>query len=307
MKVVVTGGAGYLGTTLVPCLLEQGHHVTVFDSLKHGIAPMLPFFKRDNFAFEHGDIRSVRELSVACREAETLIHLAAVSGYPACKQDPEEARSTNVEGTRVVAKVAKRQCPVVFASTSSCYGAVEGLLCTEETPLRPVSLYAKTKVECEQILLDQCNAIVYRIATAYGVSPRMRLDLLINDFVHRALHERQLSIYQGHFRRSFIHVDDVARGFEFAIERFDDMAGQVWNLGDEGQNFSKMEIGKLIASYVPAVRIDECHEGEDADQRNYAVSYARVLAMGYRAQVPLKDGIARLVSALRWAERNEFS
>jgi nucleoside-diphosphate-sugar epimerase len=192
MKVFVTGGAGYLGTTLVPLLLESGHSVVVFDSLKTNIGPILPFFRNPRFSFVRGDIREKGPLTDAARSADAFVHLAAIVGYPACDRSPEEARSVNVQGSRNVAAAAGRDRPLVFASTSSCYGAVEEALCTEDTPTRPLSLYGETEVEGEEVVRSQCNAIVCRIATAYGLSPRLRLDLLVNDFVYHALHERRL-------------------------------------------------------------------------------------------------------------------
>ena len=306
MKVLVTGGAGYLGSALVPLLLDNGHSVIVFDLLKNGAAPILPFFRRPGFSFVRGDIRSCMTLSNAAAEADVLVHLAAVVGYPACAGSPLEAEEINVAGTRNVVSVAGRDRPVVFASTSSCYGRVLGDLCTEDTPLRPLSVYGRTKAQAEKIVLESSNSIVCRIATTYGVSPRMRLDLLVNDFVHRALHERRLRVYQGHFRRSFIHVSDAARALAFAVEKLEKMAESIYNIGDQRQNYTKLEVCERIARLLPGVRIETCQQGEDADQRNYAVSYDRIESHGFRAQVSLEEGICELRSALQWIERNEL-
>jgi nucleoside-diphosphate-sugar epimerase len=305
MNVFVTGGAGYLGTTLIPALLDRGHTVVAFDSLKYGIGPILPFFRRPGFCFVRGDIRDRKTLNDAARTADALVHLAAIVGYPACSRMPDEARSVNVEGTRNVAAAGGESRPVVFASTSSVYGAVRETLCTEDTPLRPLSLYGETKVQAEEIIRTDCRAVVYRIATAYGLSPRMRLDLLINDFVHRALHERRLRVYEGHYRRSFIHVEDVARAMVLALENAPRMDGGVFNVGDEDQNFTKLEVCQNIARLVQGVQIETCPEGRDADQRDYTVSYARIRNEGFRTQVSLEDGIRELCSALRWIDRNE--
>jgi nucleoside-diphosphate-sugar epimerase len=305
MQVLITGGAGYLGTTLVALLLDQGHSVVVLDSLKNGIGPILPFFRRSGFSFVRGDIRDRSLLAKAARQVDAVVHLAAVVGYPACSRAPEEARSVNVEGTRNVAAAAGRHRPVLFASTSSCYGAVEDSLCTEETPLRPVSLYGETKAQGEEIVRDQCAAIVYRIATAYGIAPRLRLDLLINDFVHVALHERRLRVYEGHYRRSFIHVHDVARAVLLALNDATQMVGQVFNVGDERQNLSKLDVCEIIARLVGGVEIEICADGKDADQRDYAVRYARIRSRGFQARVGLEDGIRELCSALRWVGRDE--
>jgi len=305
MNVFVTGGAGYLGTTLIPALLDCGHEVVAFDSLKSGIGPILPFFRRPGFSFVRGDIRDQKTLDDAAQTADALVHLAAIVGYPACSCTPDEARSVNVDGTRNVATAAGRDRPVVFASTSSVYGAVQESLCTEDTPLRPLSLYGETKVQGEEIVQAQCRSVVYRIATAYGLSPRLRLDLLINDFVHRALHDRHLRVYEGQYRRSFIHVDDIARSIVLALESAHGMDGKVFNVGDEGQNFTKLDVCQIIARLVPDIRIETCTEGRDADQRDYAVSYARIRDEGFQTEIPLEDGIRELCAALQWMDRSE--
>jgi nucleoside-diphosphate-sugar epimerase len=306
MQVLITGGAGYVGTTLVGLLLERGHSVVVFDSLVNGIGPILPFFRQPGFSFVRGDIRDRSALVKAVRGADAVVHLAAIVGYPACCRVPDEARSVNVEGTRNVAAATGRDCPLVFASTSSCYGVVEDSLCTEDTPLKPVSLYGETKVQGEEIVRAGCAAVVYRIATAYGLSPRLRLDLLINDFVHVALHQRRLRVYEGHYRRSFIHVWDVARAILLALDNPTRMIGGVFNVGDERQNLSKLEVCEIIARLVPDARIETCAEGQDADRRNYAVSYCRIQSCGFQTKVSLEDGIRELCSALKWVERDEL-
>lgn len=275
----------------------------MFDALKYGIGPLLPCFRNRNFDFVRGDIRDRGSLEHAAQGCDAFIHLAAISGYPACARSPEEARAVNVEGSRNVAAAAGRRRPVVFASTSSCYGFVADALCTEDTPLCPVSLYGESKAEAEKILLGECTAIVFRLATVYGLSPRMRLDLLVNDFVYRALHEGRLSVYEGHARRSFLHVADAARAFLMAVSDSMSMAGQVFNVGDESQNFTKWELCQLIARTVPQVELIASEEGKDQDRRNYAVSYARIKALGYQTTVSLEEGIKELARALRWMER----
>lgn len=305
MQVLITGGAGYLGTTLVTLLLNQGYSVVVFDSLRHGIGPILPFFRHPDFSFVRGDVRDRSQVVEAARTADAVVHLAAVVGYPACSRAPEEARSINVEGARNVAAATGRERPLLFASTSSCYGAVDDSLCTEDTPLRPLSLYGETKVQGEEIVRNECAAVVYRIATAYGISPRLRLDLLINDFVHIALHHRRLRVYEGHYRRSFVHVQDVARAILLALENAPGMIGGVFNVGDERQNLSKLQVCEIIARIVPEVEIEICEDGKDADQRNYAVSYSRLKSRGFQTHVSIADGIRELCSALKWIERSE--
>ena len=311
MNVLVTGGAGYLGTTLAPVLLDRGHRVAVFDSLRFGPAPLLPLFRREGFTFARGDVRDRATLERFARDshADAVVHLAAIVGYPACARWPDEARTTNVDGTANVAAVAGRDRPVLLASTSSCYGRVADEPCTEETPLHPLSLYGTSKAQAESIVLDRGGGgrggIVYRIATAYGLSPRLRLDLLINDFVYRALHEHRLAVYEGHARRSFLHVADIARAIGLALENPGAMLGRVFNVGDEDQNYTKLDVCRLIQRHVPGVQIEDCPDGRDADRRDYAVSYARIRAAGFRAEVPIDRGLAELAAALRWIDRPE--
>lgn len=306
MKILVTGGAGYIGTTLVPMLLEQGHDVRVLDSLLFGIGPILSMFQHPRFSFARVDIRDRESLDGHARWSDALVHLAAVVGYPACAQAPEEAIAINVEGTRNVAAVAGRGRPVVFASTGSCYGDVCDAICTEDTPLRPVSLYARTKAQAEVIMRDQCDAIVCRLATAYGVSSRMRLDLLVNDFVYRAIHDRRLTVYEGDHRRSFIHVHDVARAILLMIDRFRETAGQSLNIGDESQNCTKLDLCRLIQRVVPNVTVEIATTGHDVDRRDYTVSYARAKALGFRAVILLEDGVRELARVLPWIDRPEL-
>jgi nucleoside-diphosphate-sugar epimerase len=311
MNILVTGGAGYIGTTLIPMLLSQGHRVSVFDSLSYGIGPILPFFRNPGFSFTKGDVRDRQSLAVFARSAEAIVHLAAIVGYPACLKAPEQAKTVNIEGVRNVAAVAGRR-PVIFASTSSCYGSVQDSLCTEDTPLRPMSLYGESKVQGENIIRDTCDAVVFRIATAFGLSPRMRLDLLVNDFVYRALHERRLRVYEGAARRSFIHVADIARGIAMALDKFPGMAGQVYNLGDESHNYSKLDLCRLISQIIPGVTIEECADAVDLDRRDYTVSYARIKALGFQIAVSVEEGIRELCGPLQWIDNldlfsNRFS
>ncbi len=305
MNILVTGGAGYIGTTLVPLLLDEGHHVTVLDALRFGIGPILPWFRHPRFSFARVDIRDRPALAAHARTAEAFVHLAAIVGYPACARAPAEAQTINVEGSGNVAAVAGRDRPVVLASTGSCYGDVGEAVCTEDTPLRPLSLYGQTKSQAEALILSQCNAVVYRLATAYGVSPRLRLDLLVNDFVYRALHERRLTVYEGRHRRSFLHVHDVARAILLALQHFAEMSGRVLNVGDEIQNCTKLDVCRVIQQVVPGVAV-EAAAGQDMDRRDYAVSYARIKALGFHSTVSLADGVRELAQVLPWIERREY-
>ncbi len=304
MKILVTGGAGYIGTMLVPLLLEHGHQVTVLDSLRFGISPILPMFQHPRFAFVRADIRDRQSLAEHARTADAFVHLAALVGYPACAQNPAEATAINVEGSANVAAVVGRGRLVVLTSSGSCYGAVSEGLCTEDTPLRPLSLYGQTKARAETLLLNQCDAIVYRLATAFGVSPRLRLDLLVNDFVYRAIHEHRLTVYEGDHRRSFIHVRDIARAILMALDHWE-LAGRVLNVGDEGQNCTKLEMCRIIQQVVPGLVVEPAATGQDVDRRDYAVSYARIAALGFHSTISLAEGVRELARVLPWIDRRE--
>ena len=297
MNILVTGGAGYVGTTLLPLLLEKGHKVRVLDSLLFGGAPLLPFFSNPNFDFVGGDIRNVDDVRHAIENQDIIIHLAAIVGYPACRKEPSIAEAVNIGGTDNLIKEVSKNQVVVFASTGSNYGSVEGI-CTEETPLNPLSLYGQTKTVAERRLLENCNAIVYRFATGFGVSPRLRLDLLINDFVYKALTEGYLVVYESHFQRTFIHVRDMARAFLFAVDNADKMVGQAYNVGSEEMNLSKQDVCEKIKNTINC-HVHYADVGEDLDKRNYVVSYEKINSLGYDTNITVNEGIDELVRALK--------
>ena len=307
MKVLVTGGAGYIGCVIVPMLLQNGYQVRVLDSLMYTWTGLLPNFRDKNFEFVMGDIREERTMADAVKGCDAIIHLAAIVGFPACRKYPDLAQTVNVDGTKVVAKFAGRERLVLFGSTGSNYGALEQELCTEETPLNPQSLYGKTKSAAERNLLDHCKTIAYRFATGFGVSPRMRLDLLVNDFVHTALRMRYLVIYESHFMRTFIHVHDIARSFLFAIDNAPRMEGQVFNVGSEEMNYSKAQVCEMIRRKVDYY-LHYADVGEDADKRNYVVSYQKIKRFGFQTTIGLEEGIDELVQAVKVLDaRNLYS
>jgi len=297
MRILVTGGAGYIGCVLVPLLLENGYQVRVLDNLMYNGTGLLPHFRNPHFDFVKGDIcdpQTVRDTMHGC---DVVIHLAAIVGFPACRKYPDLAQMVNVDGTKVIAEAAGRQRLILFGSTGSNYGALEDEACNEETPLNPLSLYGKTKTAAEQYLLESSNTIAYRFATAFGLSPRMRLDLLVNDFVYTALKLRYLVVYEAHFMRSFIHVYDIARSFSFAIDNADRMQGQVYNVGSETMNHSKAQICEMIRSKVDYY-LHYADVGEDADKRNYVVSYKKISSLGYRTTITVEEGIEELIRGL---------
>lgn len=306
MRVLITGGAGYVGTTLAPLLLEEKFNVRVLDNLMHTGIGLLPLFKSSRFEFVKGDIRDSRIVDDAAKDCDIVIHLAAIVGFPACRRHPQLATEVNVQGTINVANASKDKL-VLFGSTGSNYGAVRDGLCTEETPLNPQSLYAETKAQAEKYLLDNCDTIAYRFATGFGVSPRMRLDLLVNDFVYNALKSKYLVVYEKHFMRSFIHVRDMARAFLFAIDNCPKMVGQIYNVGSESMNFSKEQICEIVKAKTDCY-VHYADVGKDIDKRDYAVSYAKISKLGYNTTISLEDGIDELVRVINVLDiRNPYS
>lgn len=294
--VLVTGGAGFIGSTLVPLLLEKGYKVTVYDLFKYGASPLLFISNHSNLKLVKGDICDKERLHSAIENVDAVIHLAAIVGYPACDADQEEARRTNVHGTKVLTSVLKSHHKIVYASTGSCYGAIEET-CTEETPISPISLYGETKAKGEEIILD-AGGVVLRLATLFGLSPRPRFDLLINELTKTAMKSKHISVYEPNFRRTFLHVKDAARAFVFALENYHVMSRNVFNVGDEAMNMTKAEAVYKIQKQLPETRITLSNDGEDKDKRDYHVSYSKIAKLGYRSSLNLNQGIEELVRFL---------
>ncbi len=300
MKVLITGGAGYVGTALIPQLLSAGHRVRVFDNLSFGGNQLLPFFRNKNFEFQKGDVRAINDVREAVREQDAIVHLAAIVGYPACRRDPKLAEEVNVGGTKNLIEATSKNQLIVFASTGSNYGTVVEV-CTEETPLNPLSLYGQTKTMAEDMLLNERTAVVYRFATAFGVSPRLRLDLLINDFTYRALTQEYVVVYEKHFKRTFVHVSDMARAFCFALENMEKMRGDAFNVGADHLGYSKEEICDVIKQYTK-VYVHYADVGEDADKRNYVVSYEKINKLGFTTTIDIHEGVKELIAAFSCLE-----
>lgn len=297
MKILITGGAGYVGTALIPQLLAKNYKVVVYDNLMFGGDAILPFFRDPNFEFIKGDIRDKKSLEKSVKKTDVIIHLAAIVGFPACRKEPELAKAVNVDGTKNLIDVSTKEQLIIYGSTGSNYGTVEDV-CTEETPLNPLSLYGQTKTLAEKMILENRKAIAWRFATAFGVSARLRLDLLINDFTHKALTQGYLVVYEKHFMRTFIHVHDMGKVFLFGIENQGRMISNVYNVGNEDMNYSKEEICNMIKEKTEAY-IHYADIGEDADKRNYVVSYDKIKNLGYKTTITVEEGINELVRALK--------
>jgi nucleoside-diphosphate-sugar epimerase len=298
-KVFITGGAGYIGTSLIPLLLEKNYQVTVYDSLMFNSGDkLLPYITNPNFTFIEGDILNFDLLSKNIKNHDIVIHLAALVGFPICREKGEtESYKINVIGTENVIKALSDNQYLLFGSTGSNYGEVLGI-CTEETPLNPLSIYGRTKTTAEQLVLNRKNSTAFRFATAFGVSPRLRLDLLVNDLTYKSLKEGYAVIYESHFMRTFIHVKDIARVFLFSIKNQDEMKDNVYNVGSDTMNYSKKEVCEMINSKVPNSYFNYADVGSDADKRNYVVSYEKLNKLGYTTTITLEEGIDELLKTI---------
>jgi nucleoside-diphosphate-sugar epimerase len=294
--ILVTGGAGYLGSTLVPALLRAGHRVTVLDSFLFRQTSLNHICHDPNFQVVKGDIRVESVVAPLLKKADVVIPLAALVGAPMCSADPVGARTVNRDAILLMLKLMSRQQRILMPTTNSAYGTGDDdNFCTEESPLRPISIYAREKVEIEGELMQRENAISFRLATVFGMSPRMRIDLLVNDFTHRAVHDRFVVLFEGNFKRNYIHVRDVARVFLHGIERFESMRGEVYNVGLSEANVSKRELCERIRKHIPDFVFMDAPVGKDPDQRNYVVSNAKLEATGFKPQTTLDAGIGELV------------
>ena len=297
MRILVTGGAGYVGSILVPYLLARGYKVRVLDNLVYGIAGLFSCFNDPNFEFVDGDVNDWDTYGKAIIDIDAVIHLAAVVGYPACKKNEDIATLVNVGGSIVVAEGTNSKVPIVFASTGSVYGEI-GEVCSEDTLINPLTIYGKTKGRAEKAFKNRGNCVIYRFATAYGVSPRMRLDLMLNDFCYKAVNEKNLIVYERHSRRTFIHVVDMANAFLFAIEHHHVMRDQVYNVGSENMNLTKQQIAEEIKSKVKYYLHYADYE-KDADKRDYAVNYDKIASLGFKPAVSLSFGVDQLIQLFK--------
>lgn len=296
MRILVTGGAGYIGSVLTPLLLEEGYEVTVLDKFAFSQNSLADCCRYDSFSVVRGDSRDEATLKRLLGKADVVIPLAALVGMPICDADAVAAASTNQGAIELLCRLASPSQWILFPTTNSGYGIGDkGKFCTEETPMRPVSLYGRTKVAAEQAVLRRENSVAFRLATAFGMSPRMRIDLLVNDFVYRAVHDRALVVFQGHFKRNYIHVRDIAALFCFALKNFEAMRGRPYNAGLEEANLSKLELCALIKKRLPEFAYFEAPIGEDPDKRDYLVSNARLLKTGFKPRWTLERGIEELI------------
>jgi len=298
-SVFITGGAGYIGTSLIPLLLKNGFKVTVYDSLLFNNGDkLIPYISNKNFTFILGDILDKEKLKNSIKNHDIVIHLAALVGFPICREKgEEESYNINVIGTQNVIDCMDPSQFLLFGSTGSNYGEVKDI-CTEETTLNPLSIYGKTKTEAENKVMKRNNSTAFRFATAFGVSPRLRLDLLINDLTYKAMTEGYAVIYESNFMRTFIHVRDIANVFLFTINHQHQMVNNIYNVGSDSMNFSKKEICELIKKELPNTYFNYADIGEDADKRNYIVSYKKINDLGFTTSVTIEEGIKELIKTI---------
>ena len=273
-----------------------------------GQTPLLEWVHEERLEVVRGDARDASLLARLVPEADTLIPLACLTGAPVCERDPIAARSVILDALETLLRLRSPRQQVLYPTTNSGYGVgAEGIHCTEKTPLRPVSLYGRLKVEAEQRVLDSGNAITFRLATAFGISPRMRLDLLVNDFTYRAVTDRSIVLFEAHFKRNFIHVRDIARAFLHGLDHYEKMKDQPYNVGLNDANLSKLELCQVIKKHVPEFAWTEAPIGEDPDKRNYIVSNEKISTTGYRPIYSLDQGITELIRGYQILRRNQFS
>lgn len=296
MNILVTGGAGYIGSVLVPKLLHAGYSVTVLDNFMFGQASLAECCGFDAFEVVRGDCRDEKLVKNLLAKADVVIPLAALVGAPLCKNDPIGTKTINQEAVEMLCRLASTQQKFLMPVTNSGYGIGErDKYCTEESPLNPISLYGVTKVNAEKAVLERENSVTFRLATVFGMSSRMRTDLLVNDFTYRALHDRAVVVFEGHFKRNYIHIRDVANVFLHALQKFEQMRGKAYNVGLDDANLSKLELCQIIQRHLPDFVYLEAPIGEDPDKRDYIVSNARLASTGFKPEWSLDRGIKELI------------
>lgn len=306
-NILVTGGAGYLGSIMVPDLINAGHKVTVLDNFMFKQSSLNHCCYHPNFSVVKGDIRVDSVMKPLMKNADVIIPLAALVGAPLCSLDPVGASTINHDAIMSMLKLLSKEQIVLMPTTNSAYGTGDkNNYCNEESPLRPISQYAIEKVEIEKKLMEHPNAISFRLATVFGMSPRMRIDLLVNDFTYRAVYDRFVVLFESHFKRNYIHVRDVSRVFQHALKNHDQLKGEIFNVGLSDANVSKRELCEHIRKQLPEFIFIEEQVGKDPDQRNYIVSNEKIEATGYKPEFSLDRGISELVKGYTMLRNSKY-
>jgi len=307
-KILLTGAAGYIGSTLTSKLLKNSHEVIAIDNFMYNQQSLLDCCHYKALKVVRGDARNRDLISRHIKDVDIIIPLAGIVGAPACDKDPIAAQGVNLDAIKMILELRRPEQKIIYPDTNSGYGiGQKDIYCDENTPLNPISLYGKVKVEAEKIILEAGNAVVFRLATVFGISPRMRIDLLVNDFIYRAVNDRFIVLFESHFKRNYIHVRDVARAFIYAIDNFERMKNEPYNIGLSDANLNKMELCEEIKKQLPDFYFVEAKIGEDVDKRNYIVSNAKIEKLGFKTEISLQDGIAELIKGYQVLKRNQFS
>ncbi len=308
MKILVTGGAGYIGSILVPELLKKGHEVVVIDNFMYNQTSLLNCCYNKNLTIVRGDARSKNIIAKHLRNVDTIFPLACMTGAPLCEKDTIAAKTVNFEAVKMILELRSKEQAIIFPTTNSGYGiGQKGIYCTEKTPLNPISLYGRLKVETEKMLLDAGNCITLRLATVFGISPRMRLDLLVNDFTYRAVTDHCLVLFESHFKRNYIHIRDVAKAFIHCFNNFNKMKDEPYNVGLSNANLSKWELCEEIKKQISNFYFTEAKVGEDPDKRDYIVSNEKIESTGFTPDSSLQRGITELIKGYQVIRKNQFS
>jgi nucleoside-diphosphate-sugar epimerase len=308
MKILVIGAAGYIGSVLTLELLKQNHEVIAIDSFMYNQSSLLDCCHYKTLKVIRGDARDEKLIAQYIKDVDFIIPLACIVSATACDRDPVAARSINLDAIKLILRLRQPNQKIIFPNTNSGYGiGQKDIHCDENTPLNPISFYGNLKVEAEKAILEAGNAITFRLATVFGVSPRMRLDLLVNDFVFRAINDRFIVLFESHFKRNYIHVRDVARAFIYAMNNFESMKNQIYNVGLSDANLDKLELCEEIKKQLPDFYFTEAKIGEDIDKRNYIVSNKKIEGMGFKPEISLQEGITELIKGYQIIKRNQFS
>lgn len=307
-RILITGGAGYIGSVLTPLLLDEGYSVTVIDKLSYERNSLVGCCKYNEFDFVEGDINNYKIINNIIDKFDIVIPLAAIVGAPASEKNTLLSRKTNLESIKDLIKLMSPSQKMIYPTTNSGYGiGKKDQYCTEETPLNPISEYGRNKVEAEKIILNRKNSISFRLATVFGVSPRMRTDLLVNDFTLKAVKDGYIVLFQENFKRNYIHINDVANVFLYSIKNFEKMKDNAYNVGLEDTNISKLELAQRIKKFLPNFSIHSAEIGEDPDKRDYIVSNKKILSTGWKTQWSLDDGIQQLIKCYKLLKTNSYT
>lgn len=295
MKILITGGAGYKGVVLTKQLLDKGHDVTILDNFLYGYDSVLHLIPYKNLNIIREDVRNLRESHL--KEYDGIYHLGGISGYPACEANPHSAHLINVEATKTMANNLSNDQFIIYASTTSFYGDT-GKVCSEEMAIKPVSLYGITKYHAEQYIMQRKNSVALRFATIFGISPKMRIDLLVNDFTYKAVNDRSIVLFESKSKRTFLHLLDAINAYVFTLDNLDKMRGQIYNIGSNDLNYSKLEIAEHIKQYTNCTIIDS--DLSDFDVRNFEISFEKIASLGYKVTKSLDDGIHELIKLYKF-------